>query len=101
MKFPKFEVDDSVIASLAKKYRIKELALFGSVLREDFNENSDIDVLVQFDKEADLSLFDLFDIQEEFEQVFGREIDLVEKEGLRNPYRRRRILDTAKVVYAA
>jgi len=101
MKFPKFEVDDSVIASLAKKYRIKELALFGSVLREDFNEHSDIDVLVQFDKEADLSLFDLFDIQEEFEQVFGREIDLVEKEGLRNPYRRRRILDTAKVVYAA
>ena len=101
MKFPKFEVDDSVIASLAKKYRIKELALFGSVLREDFNEESDIDVLVQFDKGADLSLFDLFDIQEEFEQVFGREIDLVEKEGLRNPYRRRRILDTAKVVYAA
>ena len=101
MKLPRYELDESVIISLARKYKIRELSLFGSVLRDDFGEKSDIDILVQFDKEAELSLFDLFEVQEEFEKALGRDVDLVEKEGLRNPYRRERILSTAKVVYAA
>ncbi len=101
MKLPRYELDESLIVSLAIKYKIKELALFGSVLRDDFGDQSDIDILVQFDKTAELSLFDVFEVKEELEKVLGREVDLVEKEGLRNPYRRDRILRTVKVVYAA
>ncbi|MDA8410049.1 MAG: nucleotidyltransferase domain-containing protein [Treponema sp.] len=101
MKLPRIELDDFLIISLAKKYRMKELSLFGSVLRDDFSDKSDIDLLVQFDENVELSLFDLFEIREAFEKAFGREVDLIEKAGLRNPYRRDRILSTAKVVYAA
>ena len=101
MKFPCIEIQDSIIISLAKKYRIKELSFFGSVLRENFQQDSDIDILVQFDEEADYSLFDLFEIKEEFENALGREIDLIEKGSLRNPYRRDNILRNARVIYAA
>ena len=101
MKFPCIEVQDSIIIALAKKYRINELSFFGSILREDFQQDSDIDILVQFDDEADYSLFDIFEIKEEFEKALGREIDLVEKKGLRNPYRRDNILRNARVIYAA
>ena len=95
------EIEDSIIISLAKKYHIKEISFFGSVLREDFNENSDFDILIQFIDEKEYSLFDLFKIKEEFEQAFGKKVDLVEKKSLRNPYRRENILKNAKVVYAA
>ena len=101
MKFPKFEIDDSVIISLAKKYRVKELALFGSVLRNDFSELSDIDVLIEFDDNKEYSLFDLFTIKDEFEKAFGKDVDLIEKNSIRNPYRRDNILKDAKVIYAA
>ena len=101
MKFPCIEVQDSIIISLAKKYRIKELSFFGSILREDFQQDSDIDILVQFDDQVEYSLFDLFEIKEEFENALGREIDLIEKSSLRNPYRRDNILRNAKVIYAA
>jgi len=101
MKFPCLDIDDSLIYSLARKYKVKELSFFGSVLREDFNESSDIDILIQFEDGADYSIFDLFEIKEEFENALGRDVDLVEKKGLRNPYRRENILKTAKVIYAA
>jgi len=101
MKFPCLDIDDSLIHSLARKYNVKELSFFGSVLREDFNESSDVDILIQFEEDADYSIFDLFEIKEEFENALGRDVDLVEKKGLRNPYRRENILKTAKVIYAA
>ncbi|MEW5817192.1 MAG: nucleotidyltransferase domain-containing protein [Spirochaetota bacterium] len=101
MKFPHAEIDDAVITSLARKYRIKELALFGSILRDDFNDRSDIDILVEFDPEVDYSLFDLMEIKEEFSKVLKRHVDLIEKAGLRNPYRKEKILRTARTIYAA
>jgi len=75
--------------------------LFGSVLREDFRPESDVDVLVSFDPDIPWSLFDWIDMIEELQEIFGREVDLVEKSGLRNPFRRREILDNRQVVYAA
>ena len=60
-----------------------------------------MDVLVSFEEDARISLFDLAQMQVELEKIFKRPVDLVEKEGLRNPYRRREILKTAQVVYAA
>ena len=75
--------------------------MFGSVLREDFRPDSDVDVLVSIDPKAHIGLFEIIDMQLELEKMFKRPVDLVEKEGLRNPYRRREILRTAQVVYAA
>ena len=75
--------------------------MFGSVLRDDFRPDSDIDVLVSIDPKAHIGLFELIDMKLELEKMFKRPVDLVEKEGLRNPYRRSEILSTAQVIYAA
>lgn len=92
------------VVKFCQKWRIIELALFGSVLREDFSPNSDIDVLVRIDESARYSLFDIVHIQEELSGLLGRKVDLVEKtaiESSRNYLRRKEILGTAQVVYAA
>ncbi|MEN6336226.1 MAG: nucleotidyltransferase domain-containing protein [Phycisphaerales bacterium] len=70
-------------------------------MREDFSPDSDVDVLVSFQPEATWSLWDLVDMRDQLRDLFGREIDLVEKEALRNPFRRHEILKTHRVVYAA
>jgi uncharacterized protein len=101
MKFHNIELPDERIAELCRRWKVVELALFGSVLRDDFRPDSDIDVLVTFTPDCGWSLYDLVQMQEEMKDIFHREIDLVEKEGLRNPFRRREILRTYKVVYAA
>jgi predicted nucleotidyltransferase len=89
------------IAAFCEQWRIREFALFGSVLREDFRPDSDIDVLVSFQPGAPWSLWDLVEMQEQLGGILGRSVDLIEKEGLRNPYRRHEILSTRRVVYAA
>jgi len=78
-----------------------EFSLFGSVLWEDFRPDSDVDVLVTFAPEAQVSLFDLVQMQIELECLFGCPVDVVEKDALRNPFRKDEILGTAQVVYAA
>ena len=77
-----------------------EFAIFGSALRDDFNALSDIDILVSFNDAAEITLLDLAQMQIELERLFSRPVDLVEKAALRNPYRRREILETSQVVYA-
>ena len=89
------------IAVIAERHGLKELAFFGSVLREDFGPVSDIDVLVEFLPESNPSLYDLVDIKDELEALLGRNVDVVEKTGLRNPFRRKAILSNYEVVYAA
>ncbi len=95
------EVPKDKIQDFCKRNRIRRLALFGSVLREDFRPDSDVDVLVEFEPAAHPSLFDLARMQNELETLIGRKIDLVEASGLRNPFRRYEILRTQQVVYAA
>jgi uncharacterized protein len=89
------------IGEFCLKWRVRELALFGSVLRDDFRSDSDVDVLVELAANHGLSLYDWVDMQEELERLFGRRVDLVSKKGLKNPIRRREILRTAEVLYAA
>jgi len=89
------------IIDFCKKWKVKEFSVFGSFLRNDLNENSDVDVLLTFFQEAHHSFFDLLEMQEELETIFGRKVDLVEKEGLRNPIRRNSILKNREIVYAA
>jgi len=89
------------VAAFCKRWKISEFSLFGSVLREDFHPDSDVDVLVSFQHEANWSLWDLLEMTEELEKIFGRKVDLVEKEALRNPYRRHSILNGREILYAA
>ena len=96
----KVKFDRQKVAELCRRYGVAELALFGSVLRDDFRAESDVDVLVSFDPEVHPSLLELVELREDLKDLFGREVDLVERAGLRNPFRRRAILSTAEVVYA-
>jgi uncharacterized protein len=96
-----YNIPTPKIEDFCHRWKIVEFALFGSILREDFGPESDIDVLVTFAEEADWSLYDLVDMQEELKGIFGRDVHLVLKSGLRNPFRRREILRTHRVIYAA
>lgn len=89
------------IDSFCQQWRVAELALFGSVLREDFRSDSDVDVLVSFEPEAPWSLFDLVVMIDELEAIFGRKVDLVEKDAVRNPFLKRSIARDMEVIYAA
>jgi len=89
------------ITFLCKKYGINELSIFGSSIREDFTQNSDVDILVSFGNNAEISLFDLMDLENEFSKLLKREVDIVEKEALKNPVRKNRILSTREIIYAA
>lgn len=92
------------ITAFCKRWKITELGLFGSVLREDFNPESDIDALVRFAPEAGYSLMDFVGIQDELSKMLGRQVDLVEwkaVENSRNYIRREDILRSAETIYAA
>jgi predicted nucleotidyltransferase len=102
MKRKKFRIPRKRIAAFCQRWSITEFSLFGSALRDDFRPNSDVDVLVSIDPKAkNIGLFEIIDMKLELEKMFKRPVDLVEKEGLRNPYRRKEILSTAQVIYAA
>lgn len=94
-------LDMVALAEFCRKWHIREVSLFGSALRDDFGPKSDLDFLVSFEPGADLDLFDLQEMKEELEAAYGRPVDIVVKEALRNPWRKREILNTAEVVYAA
>lgn len=89
------------IEAFCRKWKIKELALFGSVLRDYFHPDSDIDVLVSFVPGGGITFDNRVEMQDELAEIFGRQVDLVEKEAIRNPFRRHNILTTREVVYYA
>jgi uncharacterized protein len=97
-------IDRDKIADFCRRWKISELALFGSVLRDDFRPDSDVDVLVTFAPGADWSLFDHVDMQEELSGILGRKVDLVSRRAIErsaNWIRRRAILSTAEPYYVA
>ena len=98
---PRVTLDPRKIAAFCRKWKITEFSLFGSVLRNDFGPDSDIDVLVTFAQDAPWDYFDWPELLDELKTIFGRTVDLVEKESLRNPFRRHEILTTRHIVYAA
>jgi uncharacterized protein len=89
------------LTDFCRQWKIRELSLFGSALREDFGPESDLDFLVSFETGAEWDLFDLVEMKEELQTLFGRPVDIVEKEALRNPWRKHEILKTRQIVYAA
>ncbi|MEM1253221.1 MAG: nucleotidyltransferase domain-containing protein [Cyanobacteria bacterium P01_H01_bin.21] len=99
----RLQVDYDQIAKFCEQFGIVELAIFGSVLRDDFRadgENpSDVDLLIEFSPEQKLSWPMWLDLQETSEKLFKRKVDLVQKHLLENPYRRAEILKTNRVIY--
>jgi hypothetical protein len=99
-----FTIPRKKIDAFCKRWNVSELAIFGSALHADFRPDSDIDVLVSFAPEAKVSLFDMVDMQDELKGIFGREVDLVSRNGVeysRNYLRRKNILESAEVIHAA
>lgn len=98
------ELPREKIAKFCKKWKIHEFSFFGSVLRDDFRPDSDIDVLVTFEEDARHTLFDLVHMQDELKQIFGRDVDIVSRRGIessRNRIRREAIINSAEAIYAA
>ena len=92
------------IAAFCERWQVTELALFGSVLRDDFGPDSDIDVLVAFSDGARHTLFDMVEMEAELKALFGRDVDLTERAGIeqsRNYLRRRAVLQSVETIYAA
>ena len=91
------------IEEFCHKWQVTEFALFGSVLREDFRPDSDIDVMVQFHPDAHPSFRTLDQMEIELKNLFQRDIDLITRKGIetsRNYLRRQEILSSARVIYA-
>ncbi|MGH2633592.1 MAG: nucleotidyltransferase family protein [Tepidiformaceae bacterium] len=100
----KIDLPEELIAEFCQKWQIAELAVFGSVLRDDLRPDSDLDVLITPRPGASWSAFDLLHMGEELARVALRPVDVVSRRGLessRNYLRRRAILESAQIVYAA
>jgi predicted nucleotidyltransferase len=96
------EIPHDRIAEFCRKWKIREFALFGSVLRDDFRPDSDVDLLVTYEEGFQPGLSELLDMEEELEAIFGRKVDLVERrlvEENRNYIIRKHILRTMRPVY--
>lgn len=92
---PAIEIDREKIAEFCRRWRITELSLFGSVLRDDFRPDSDVDVMVSFEPQARIGLGELYDLEQELGAIVGREVDVVTRRGVeetRNWIRRNHIL---------
>ncbi|MDX2032509.1 MAG: nucleotidyltransferase family protein [Blastocatellia bacterium] len=90
--------------AFCRRWQVVELSLFGSILREDFRPDSDIDVLVSFQPGSPHTLFDMVRMKDELTILFGRKVDLVSRRGIessRNHIRKNEILNSAEVLYAA
>lgn len=97
-------IDKEKIAAFCRKWKITELSVFGSALRDDFRPDSDVDVLVSFAEDAQWSLFDIVHIEDELSGIFGRKADLATRKSVEqspNYIRRRHILNSLESVYVA
>ncbi|MCC6156736.1 MAG: nucleotidyltransferase domain-containing protein [Deltaproteobacteria bacterium] len=99
---PKLHWPVEQIEAFCRKWKIVRMELFGSALRGDFRDDSDVDVLVVWEPDTGWDLFDQVHMSDEMSEILGRRVDFVSRRGLErsgNPYRRDEILKTAQVVY--
>lgn len=99
MKINNINFDEDYIESMAKSWSIDELAVFGSILTDDFRPESDIDFLVTFNSAASFGLFEIAQLKMELENHFNRKVDLIEKPAISNPFRKKSILESARTLY--
>ena len=103
MKNPLTAIPADEIAEFCQRWKIVRLAVFGSALRDDFGPDSDVDILVEFEKDAEWSLLDHIQMRKELQALLGREVDLISKRALErsgNWLFRREVLSTAKVFFS-
>ena len=94
------DISPEVISEFCRRYQVRELALFGSMLGANHRPDSDIDLLVSFEPAARVTFLTLAKMQRELEALLGRAVDLIPKDGLK-PVIRNQVLATARVLYAA
>jgi len=92
------DIDKSAIAEFCRRHHIRHLSFFGSVLREDFDSGSDVDVLVEFQSDAEVGLIGLAGLEIELGQLLGRPVDIHTVKGL-NPQFRDEVLNQVEVQY--
>lgn len=100
MADPQITIPKDETADFCRRNQIRRLALFGSVLREDFGPDSDVDVLAEFEPEAQIGFIALNRMQRELSELLRRPVDLVPRDGLKQKIREA-VLSSAEVVYAA
>ena len=94
------EKNISLIKKLCEKYRVRTFSAFGSVTREDFNDDSDIDFVVDFDENDPFEYTDLyFQLKENLEKLLKRQIDLIEERGIKNQFFRKELNETKVLSY--
>lgn len=99
MTMQQIDIDRDRLEKLCQKYGIQRLALFGSVIRDDFGDDSDVDILVEFQPEAKVG-FSFFSLQKELSLLLGRQVDL-STTGFLSPRIRDRVTSEARPVYEA
>ena len=100
----KIDIPRDKLGEFCRRHHIRKLGLFGSVLRDDFGPDSDVDVLVEFDADCSVGLFKMVELEQELSELFGRKVDLVERRSVErsdNYIRRRHVLESVETVYVA
>ncbi len=95
-------IDDNIIkiSALCEKHKVSRMFAFGSVLTNRFNENSDVDLMVAFNKNGIRDYFDnFFELKHSLEKLFGRDVDLLEEQMVQNPYLKKNIDATKALIY--
>jgi len=95
------QLDQRGLDEFCRRWHVSELSLFGSALGDRFREGSDVDLLVVFEPGTKRTFSDWMDMVLELETLFGRKVDLVEERLVTNPFRRKSILSSRKIIYAA
>lgn len=101
---PHIDIPREKIVEFCHKWKVREFSVFGSVLRDDFRSDSDVDVIVDFEPGAKRSLFDIVSMTDELKEIFGREVDLMTRRSVeqsRNYIRRKAILSSMEVLYVS
>jgi len=101
---PHIDIPRKKIVEFCHKWKVREFSVFGSVLRDDFRSDSDIDVIVDFEPDAKRTLFDIVSMTDELKEILGREVDLMTRRSVeksRNYIRRKAILSSMEVVYVS
>ncbi len=104
MVAPRIPLPLDRIADVCRRYHVRRIALFGSILRDDFRPDSDIDLLYDLEPDSHITLFDVVALHDELEDLLKRRVDLVSRRAVevsRTPTRRNAILSTAQVLYEA
>jgi uncharacterized protein len=99
----RFGIDRPQLIEICDRFQIIELGIFGSALRDDFrasgNNPSDVDILIVYSPDHQATLDNWLTLQDTLEKLFKRKVDIIQKKLLKNPYRRKSILDTNQVLY--